>query len=94
MRVAEGVGGDARHLGDQPVRLQPARLGVEDVLGVRVERRQRADGAEEHAHRVRVVAEPLHELLDVLVQHRVERDLARPRARSCVAVGSSPNRIR
>ena len=31
------------------------------------------------AHRVRVVLEALHELLDVLVQHRVERDLARPR---------------
>src|SRR5438874_423688 len=29
--------------------------------------------------RIVVVAEPLHELLDVLVEHRVQRDLARPR---------------
>ena len=76
--VAVGVGGDRRHLGDQPDHLQPARLASKIVLGVRIEGRQRADRAEEHAHRVRVVAEALDELLDVLVQHRVLRDVARP----------------
>ena len=76
--VAEGVGGDARHLGDQPVRLPQPRVLVEDLRRVRIERRQRADRAEEDAHRVRVVAEPLHELLHVLVKHRVQGDLLNP----------------
>jgi hypothetical protein len=35
-------------------------------------------GAHEDAHRVGVVLEAVHQLLDVLVQHRVERDLRRP----------------
>jgi hypothetical protein len=70
--VAVGPGGDARHLGDQPSGLtQPRRL-LEDVLRVRVEAGHRADGAEEDRHRVRVVLEALHQLLDVLVEHRVQ----------------------
>ena len=76
--VAVRVGGDRRHLGDQPVHLLLSRLLVEDLLRVGVERRERADGAEEDAHRVRVVLESLHQLLDVLVEHRVEGDLLRP----------------
>ena len=76
--VAVRVGGDARHFGDQPVRLPQPRALVEDLLRVGIERRERADRAQEDPHRVRVVLEPLHELLDVLVQHRVERDLAGP----------------
>ena len=76
--VAVGVGGDARHLRDQAMHLPEPRLLVEDVLGIGIEGGQRADGAEEDPHRVRVVAEALHELLDVLVEHRVERDLLRP----------------
>ena len=43
-----------------------------------IERRQRADRADEHPHGVRVVPEALEERLDVLVEHRVERDLVRP----------------
>ena len=92
--VAIGVGGNGRRLGDQPVDLLAPRLGVEDLLAVRIERRHRADGADEHAHRVGVVGEALHELLDVLVHHRVHGDLVRPRRRAAAAVGSSPNRIR
>ena len=46
---------------DDLTRFEAARFDVEDVLGVGIERRQRADGAQEHPHRVRVVAEPLHE---------------------------------
>ena len=76
--VAVRVGADARDLGDQTMDLLLARLLVEDLLGVRVEGRERANGAEEDAHRVGVVLKPLHQLLDVLVQHRVERDLHRP----------------
>jgi hypothetical protein len=57
--------------------LEPGLL-VEDLLGVGIERRERADRAQEHAHRVRVVLEPFHQLLDVLVKHRVQGDLPRP----------------
>ena len=70
-RVAERVGGDARDLGDEPDRLQPPRFRREDFLGLGIEGRQRADGADEHAHRVGVVPEPFHQLRDVGVQHRV-----------------------
>src|SRR3712207_7010170 len=48
---------------------------VVDQLRVRVEGREAADGAEEHAHRVGVVAVALHELLDVLVDEGVVGDL-------------------
>ena len=51
---------------------------VVDVVGVRVEGREGADGGDEHAHRVGVVAEALHEVLDVLVHEGVDRDLADP----------------
>ena len=72
--VAIGEGGDGRRFRDQPVDLLAPRFGIEDLLAVRIEGRHRADGADEHAHRVRVVGEPLHELLDVLVHHGVHGD--------------------
>ncbi len=77
--VPEGVRRDARHLRDQAPNLQAPRLLFMDLLRVRVVRRERADRREEDAHRMGVVLKPLHELLDVLVQHRVQRDLAHPR---------------
>ena len=77
--VAVGPRSDARHLGDQAVGLAHPRRLVVDVFGLRVKARHRADRAEEDRHRVRVVLEALHQLLDVLVQHGVKRDLARPR---------------
>ena len=52
---------------------------VPDVARLGVERRQRADRGHQHAHRVRVVAEALHERLDVLVHERVVGDLVHPR---------------
>ncbi len=76
--VTVRIGGDARHLRDQAMGLPHPRVFVEDVLGVGIERRERADRAEEDAHRVGVVLKALHELLDVLVEHRVVRDLPRP----------------
>ena len=53
---------------------------IEDLLGVAIESGQRADGADEDPHRVRVVLEPFHQLLDVLVQQRVLRDGVDPGA--------------
>ncbi len=67
-----------RHLGDQPDGLQAPGLAREDVLGVEVEGRERADRADEHAHRVGVVLEPLHQLGDVRVQHGVLHDVLGP----------------
>ncbi len=48
------------------------------LLASGIERRERPDGGHEHAHRVGVVAEALHEVLDVLVHEGVDRDLIDP----------------
>src|SRR5436309_6842885 len=77
-RVTVGEGGDGRHLGEQAVRLHAPRLGIVDAPRVGVEGRERAHGGDQHAHRVRVVAEPVHELLDVLVHDGVHGDVVRP----------------
>ncbi len=45
---------------------------------LRIEGRQRGHGGHEHPHRVRVVVEAVDELLDVLVDPRVVRDLVDP----------------
>ena len=103
-RVAEDERGDRRELRHQPHALQVAVLGVGDLLRVRVERRERADRAEQHPHRVRVVAEALEELRHVRVHVGVEADVvlpalelrrpsaARPRAAGTPSRGSSPAR--
>ncbi len=76
---AVGGGGQRGHLGDQADDLLVAGLGVEDVLGVEVEGRERGHGRYEHAHRVGVVVEPLQEALaHVLVDEGVEGDLPFP----------------
>ena len=87
--MAEEERGDGRHLGEQANLLHPAVDRVLNVLGVGVEGRQRADGAEEHAHGVRVVAESLEKLGDVGVDVGVVLDVVLP-LRQLVAVGSSP----
>jgi hypothetical protein len=76
--VAERERGQRRHLGDQPDRLDHPVVRVVDLVGVGVEGRQRAHGPEQHPHRVRVVAEALHEALDVLVHERVDGDQVHP----------------
>ena len=83
-RMPVGIGGDGRHLRDEADGLQAPRLGREDLLRVRIERGQRPHSADEHAHRMGVVLEPLHQLRDVRVQHRVERDVTRPLPVFCV----------
>ena len=76
--VAVGEGGQGRHLGDQADRRHVALLLVFDVLGVGVERGERADPGEQHPHRVGVVAEALEELLEVLVDEGVVGDVVDP----------------
>ena len=77
--VAVGERRQRRHLGHEPHDLLVADVGVLDLRRVGIERREGADRGDEHAHRVGVVAEALHERLDVLVHERVDRDLVRPR---------------
>ena len=72
--VAVRVARDARDLCDEPQALAVARFLIEDELGIAIERRERADRTDEDAHRMGVVLEPLHQLLDVLMQQRVLRD--------------------
>ena len=54
--------------------------GIVDLLGLRVERAERRQRRDEHAHRVGVVVEPIDEpLAHVLVDERVVGDLVGPR---------------
>src|SRR6266545_47653 len=66
------------HLCEQADDSEVALLGVEDVLRLRIERREGRDGTAQHRHRVRVVAEPFEEFSDVLVHVCVVRDVVRP----------------
>ena len=77
-RVAVRERRESGHLRDEAHDLLPAGLGLMDVLGLRVERGKRGHRGREHSHRVRVVPEALHEVLDVFVDHRVERDVLHP----------------
>ena len=76
--VAERERRQRRHLRDQPDHVGVADVLVLDLRRVGIERRQRGHRRAQHPHRVRVVAVALHELLDVLVHERVDRDLVRP----------------
>ena len=62
-------------LRDEADDLSLARGCIVDVLRVGVERGEGRDGTDERAHGVGIVAVAVHELLDVLVQDRVVRDL-------------------
>jgi len=74
-----GGGGQRGHLGDQADDLLVPGLGVEDVLGVQVERGEGGYRGYEHPHGVGVVVEALQEAFaDVLVDEGVERDLPLP----------------
>ena len=55
-----------------------AALGVVNFLGFAVKSRQGCYGAHEDSHRVGVIPEPIHELLDVLMEERVMHDMVRP----------------
>jgi hypothetical protein len=76
--MAVGVGGQGRHLADQPHDLLAPDLGVVHVARFRIEGGKRRHGADQNAHRVSVVMESLHELLHVLMGQRVRHDLLAP----------------
>ena len=73
--VAVGKRGERGDFADEPVDRQLPLGGVGDFLRARVERREGGERAHEHPHRVGVVMEPVHELLQVLVDERVFGDL-------------------
>src|SRR5215210_1753608 len=76
--VAVGEGGKGGHLRDQTHRRDVTLEFVVHVPGFRVEGRERAYRREQHARRVRVVTETVHEVLDVLVDVGVVGDLVDP----------------
>ena len=77
--VAIAEAGDGDHLGDEPFDLLLPHVLVEDVLGLGIERAERADHGDEHAHRMGVVAERVEDAFEVLVDEGVVRDRVRPR---------------
>ena len=77
-RVPVRERGECRDLRDQAGDLEPAYLLVVDRLGLGIERRECTDRADQNAHRVRVMMEAVDELLDVLVDERVVRDVVLP----------------
>ena len=89
--VPEGERGQRGHLREQPDDLGLADVIVVDLVGVGVERREGAHRGHEHPHRVGVVAEALHEVLDVLVHERVDRDLVCPLGQLCCSRQSAVN---
>ena len=51
---------------------------IENILGVGIESPQRAQGGNEHAHRMSVVVKTVHDLLDALVNEGVMGDVPGP----------------
>ena len=78
LHVPIGERRDRRYLRQEPDEGDVALVRVVNVLRARIERRQRGDARRKHRHRVRVVPESFHEVLDVLVHVRVHRDVGHP----------------
>src|SRR5918994_3467965 len=76
--VTVGKRGKGRHLGDKTHRRNVALVLIVDIFGLGVEGGEGADGSLQHPHRVRVVTEAVHEVLDVLVDVGVMGDLIGP----------------
>jgi hypothetical protein len=74
LRILVGVGGDGRHLGDQPVRRNQPVLGLREVHVVVIEGRQRPHHAAHDRHRMGISAETAEEELHLFVQHGVVGD--------------------
>ena len=88
-RILVGHRRDCRHLGDQPVRADLAVDRIGNVGRIVIERRQRADHAAHHRHRVGIAAEPAIERRQLLVS-MVWRVIVRVKFSSSALLGSSP----
>ena len=73
-----GEGGYRSDFGQQAINLFAARFSIKDIFRFGIKRRKRADGADENAHRVRVVMKAIQHLFDVFVDEGVMRDIPRP----------------
>src|SRR5208282_6679694 len=62
----------------QAIRLLAAGIGIENILRIRIKRRESRDGGNQHAHGVGVVVESVEKFLDALVNERMVRDVVRP----------------
>ena len=89
--VAVGKRRERGHFADEPVEREFMFVLVDhDLLRGGVECGERGDGADEHPHRMGVVMEAVHELLDVFVDERVRGDVSRSIRRAVPWSGSSP----
>ena len=77
--VPISVRGDRRHFCDEAFDLCQPLVGVIDLVSVGIKRRQRSDSADEHSHRMRVVAKRLHQRLYIFVDKGVMRNVVGPR---------------
>ena len=77
-RMTEEERGEGRQLGHQADALHVAILRILDVLRIGIERRQPADRAEQHAHRMCVVAVAFQMLDDVGMDVGVLANVLRP----------------
>ena len=55
-----------------------ARLDVENLLGLGIERRQRAHGAEQDSHGMGIMMKTVDKFFNVFMNDRVVRDVVRP----------------
>jgi hypothetical protein len=76
--VPVGVRRQRRHFADQPDDLLAPARRIGDIPSLRVERGKRRHRADQNAHWMCVMVEPVHELLHVLVRHGVCHDLLVP----------------
>ena len=67
-----------RHLCYETIYLLFARLGIEYVFRFAVKSRESAHHGDEHAHRVRVIMKPVHQLLYIFMYKSVVRDVPLP----------------
>src|SRR5689334_5502653 len=70
---------NGRKFADEAARLQAARLEIMNIVGIRIESGERTDCTYQHAHRMSIIPEALHETLDVFMDHRVSLDVLLPR---------------
>ena len=77
-RVTVGKSSNRRHLANQAVGLLLARLGTEDVFRVVIERGERGDGGNSHAHGMGVVVKAIEKFLDALMDEGVMGDVVGP----------------
>ena len=73
--MAVGVRGNSGDFAKQTVDLELPHLGVLHIPGLRVNRGERRQGADEHAHGMGIIPKAFQKLFGRFVQHRVVSDV-------------------